>query len=207
MDDKIRSALSAPFPEDAVKRRRGSFGKDIHYVDGQAVVARLNDVFAAEWGFEIVSKETLEPAGEVLVLGRLTALGVTKEAFGKSAPAVSRDTGEVLSVADAYKAAATDALKKCATLLGVAAYLYSDDYADAPADTPRQLPRPAANNDRASAKQVSAIWAIGRKLGMDANTIRQRCYDAYACFPEQLDKKAASDFIGKLDAEVQRGAA
>jgi len=128
MDGKLRTALSAPFPDDAVKRRRGNFGKDIRYVDGNAIVARLNDVFEAEWGFEIVSHQSLEPGGEVLVHGKLTALGVTKEAFGKSAPAVSRDTGEVMSMADAYKAAATDALKKCATLLGVAAYLYSDEY-------------------------------------------------------------------------------
>jgi len=208
MDEKLRTALSAPFPEDAVKRRRGSFGKDIHYVDGQAVVARLNDCFAAEWSFCIEEHNELV-TGEVLVRGKLTALGVTKEAFGKSTPAISRETGEVMSMADAYKAAATDALKKCATLLGVAAYLYSDDYSDQPTEQPQRLgPRPATPQ-RASAKQVSAIWAIGRKLGLDANSIRQRCLGDHGAFPEQLDKQTASAFIQVLGSEVdaQQGAA
>jgi hypothetical protein len=214
MEESIRKALSAPFPTDAVKNRRGNFGKPINYVEGNAVIARLNDSFGGDWSFAIVETRTLS-THEVLVHGRLTALGIVKEAFGKSSPAISRDTGEVLSEADAYKAAATDALKKSATLLGVALSLYSDDVPEAtdekitaqPRPEPHKIPRPAA--PRASSRQVAAIWSLGRRLGLDANAIRQRTIAAHGAFPEQLDKDAASRVIQEFADEVdsQKGAA
>ncbi len=102
MEKKTRDALEARFPTDAVRQRKGSFGKSITYVDGQAIVSRLNDCFDADWNFTILEHETLE-TGEVLVHGRLAAFGVTKEAFGRGMPAVSKDTDEVISAVDAYK--------------------------------------------------------------------------------------------------------
>lgn len=62
---------------------------------------------------------------EVLVLGRLTAGTVCKTQFGTSSITRNKQTGEVISLGDDLKAAATDALKKAATLLGVGLSLYS----------------------------------------------------------------------------------
>ena len=216
MEDKIRKALSAPFPTEAIKNRRGNFGKPISYVEGGAIVARLNDCFDGDWSFAIVEHRVLS-TGEVLVHGKLTAMGVVKEAFGKSAPAVSRETGEIIGEGDAYKAAATDALKKAATLLGVALSLYADDPVEQLEEKPTRIKptepenngNPAASANRASSKQVAAIWSIGRKLRMNANEIRQRCLAEHGAFPEQLDRSAASRFIGELadQADGQKGAA
>jgi hypothetical protein len=184
-------------------------------VEGNAVIQRLNDAFDNNWNFTVVEHHVLS-TGEVLVLGRIGAFGVVKEAFGKSSPAVSRETGEVLSEADAYKSAATDSLKKCATMLGVALYLYSDDIPDQADDKPTRIKptepdrkEPPAPANRASSKQVSAIWSIGRKLGLNANEIRQRCLADYGSFPENLDRAVASRFIGELadEADRQKGAA
>jgi len=208
MEKQIRTALSAPFADDLVKRRRGSFGKEITYVEGAAIVARLNDAFDSNWNFTIVEHHEL-PTGEVLVLGRIGAFGVVKEAFGRGMPAVVRETGEVLSQADAYKAAATDALKKAATLLGVALNLYADDPVEQPEEKPARLAAKSAPASRASSKQVSAIWSLGRRLGLDANAIRARCSADHGAFPEQLDRVAASAFITVLADQVdgQKGAA
>ena len=209
MEPKIRTALSAPFSDDLVKRRRGSFGREISYVEGAVIVARLNDAFDSNWNFTIVEHHEL-PTGEVLVLGRLGAFGVVKEAFGRGMPAISKETGEVLSAADAYKAAATDALKKAATLLGVALSLYTDEPAAEPEPAPQpQRSKPTSVASRASSKQVSAIWSLGRRLGLDANKIRSRCMSEHGAFPEQLDRTAASAFITALAEEVdgQKGAA
>jgi hypothetical protein len=208
MEKQIRTALSAPFADDLVKRRRGSFGKEISYVEGNAIIARLNDAFDSNWNFTIVEHHEL-PTGEVLVLGRLTALGVVKEAFGRGMPAVVRETGEVLSQADAYKAAATDALKKAATLLGVALNLYADEPAELPEEKPARLAAKSTTTSRASSKQVSAIWSLGRRLGLDANAIRSRCAAEHGAFPEQLDRSAASAFITALADQVDanKGAA
>ncbi len=88
MEKNVRVALEKRFSEAQVKQRRGSFGKSIVYVDGSAIVARLNECFDADWNFTILEYETLI-TGEVLVHGRLAAFGVTKEAFGRGMPAVS----------------------------------------------------------------------------------------------------------------------
>ena len=210
MDKKTREALEARFPDDAVKKRRGSFGRDINYLETRSVISRLNDCFDSDWSFRILSHEVLD-TGEVLVHARLEVLGICKESFGRATPAVSKETGEVLSLGDTAKAAASDALKKAATMLGVGgAALYSDDYADNTAEAPAQRPRPRpVNGQRLSSRQLQTIWVLGRKLGADANTIRQRCLETHGEFPENLDRQQASQMISELAAEVdgERGAA
>jgi len=232
MEKQIRTALAAPFPEESVKKRRGSFGKPVNFVCGSAVVARLNDCFDGDWSFAIVEHRVLS-TGEVLVHGKLTALGIIKEAFGKAAPAISRETGEVLSEADAYKAAATDSLKKCATMLGVAAYLYADEVIEQPVEKPvpstqaqpaqgtQDKPakpvgdtRPVANTrpvggtqERLTPKQLQAIWNMGRKLGLGVDAVRQRAVEGFGKAPEQLGRADASALITQLGEEIGKRSA
>ncbi|MDD5310085.1 MAG: Rad52/Rad22 family DNA repair protein [Deltaproteobacteria bacterium] len=208
MEESIRKALSAPFPADAVKNRRGNFGKPINYVDGAAIIARLNDCFGGDWSFSIVEHHVLA-TGEVLVHGKLTVLDkISKEAFGRGIPAISRETGEVLSEADAYKAAATDALKKCATMLGVAAYLYSDDVPEQQAEEkpqPRKQDKPTNDaRDRLTQKQLSALWSMGRSLKLSAEAVRKRSVEMYGVQPENLTKNDASAFISMLGEEIDK---
>jgi hypothetical protein len=63
------------------------------------------------------------------VLGRLTAEGIVKNQFGSSQITRNKKTGDLVSLGDDLKAAATDALKKAATLLGVGLHLYVDETA------------------------------------------------------------------------------
>jgi len=191
MEEKTMKALTAPFPESQVKTRPGSFGKkNVRYLPASVIISRLSDVAQGQWDFRIVSHQVLEN-GEVLVHGRLEVLGVVKEAFGRCA-SVSRDGEVIRSLGDCYKSASTQALVVAARLTGVAAYLYSDDPIDLPEEKPTRIkPTEPARNEppspanRASSKQVSAIWSIGRKLGLNANEIRARCMAEFGAFPEQ----------------------
>src|SRR5262245_52493011 len=63
---------------------------------------------------------------EVVVLGKLTAQGVAKSQFGKSRITRAKKDNAIISLGDDLKAAATDCLKKCATLFGVGLHLYFD---------------------------------------------------------------------------------
>ena len=60
----------------------------------------------------------------MLVLGELKAFDIVKSQFGSSKIKRARETGEIISLADDLKAAATDAMKKAATLLGIGLQLY-----------------------------------------------------------------------------------
>ncbi len=110
--------LTEPFASSDVKTRKGPGGKQLSYIDTPLVIERLNLAFAGDWSFRIVSHEVTDD--EVLVLGELEAGGVVKQQFGSKA----RENN--VGLGDTMKAAGSDCLKKCATLLGVGLELYTD---------------------------------------------------------------------------------
>ncbi len=119
MDNEKMRLLTRPFSD--IKSRPGRNGQAIQYVEGHAIVQRLNEALGGDWSFKVLEHDVRE--GEVIVLGELRAGDLVKQAFGGSEVTRTRD-GKVVSLADDLKSAATDALKKAATLLGVALQLY-----------------------------------------------------------------------------------
>jgi len=126
-----RELLEKPFDKEQIKQRKGNFGDTIDYVETHAVIQRLNDVFDGQWSFEILSQEST--AGEVIVLGKLTADGVSKTQFGSNKITTSKQ-GEVISMGDDWKAAGSDSLKKSASLFGIGLHLYGADKKDQPSE-------------------------------------------------------------------------
>jgi len=208
-----RQLLEQPFPKELLKTRKGTFGKPFTYVEGAEYIRRLNDAFEGDWSFEVVEHQTLDT--EVVVLGKLVAGSVTKMAFGGSSVTVNRE-GEIVSIADDLKAAATDALKKASSLLGVGLHLYGEP-ADAAtgrngrSTAPRRgngngrsngygRNKPANGNghDRLTQKQLSCIWGMARSLGRSVEDVRQHTVDAYGVQPEQMNKTDASNLITEL---------
>jgi len=122
-----RQILEKPFNPEQIKQREGNFGKKLDYIEGHAVIQRLNDAFDADWSFAIIQHETLKETDEVIVQGELKAGNVVKMQFGSSRITRARESGDIISLADDLKAAATDALKKAATLFGVGLHLYRND--------------------------------------------------------------------------------
>lgn len=121
-----RELLEKPFGPEQIKRREGNFGRTLDYISGADIIQRLNDAFDAEWSFRIILHEIIKEADEVFVLGELKACDIVKTQFGSSKITRARESGEMISLADDLKSAATDALKKAATLLGVGLHLYND---------------------------------------------------------------------------------
>jgi len=111
--------LTEPFDKSDVKQRKGPGGKMLSYIDTPLVIERLNEAFAGDWSFRIVSHEITDT--EVVVLAEIEAAGIVKQQFG------SKGRENNVPLGDTAKAAASDCLKKCATLLGVALELYTKD--------------------------------------------------------------------------------
>jgi len=76
-----KELLRQPFPPELIKQREGYNGKMLSYVATHAVIARLNDG-CDNWNFEIVEHHIYKTE---VVVGRLTADGIVKMAFGGSA--------------------------------------------------------------------------------------------------------------------------
>ncbi len=130
--EKQLVALSQHTPAKYIKERSGRGGRSFKYVTGAYIQARLNEIFGWAWSFEVKESGFSPSKKSVYVLGRLTVVNpltnqimVAKEQFGSSEIKVSN--GSELDFADDMKSAATDALKKCASLLGIAADIYADE--------------------------------------------------------------------------------
>jgi hypothetical protein len=155
-----KEILTRPFAPEQIKQRPGQHGKTLSYVDISAVIERLNEAFDHRWDFEVVSHQVRDT--EVVVLGKITADGVTKAAFGGSSITLDKE-GEVVSLADDLKAAASDALKKCASLLGVGLEMYGRQPAEQKPGNGHATP-PAG--DRLTSKQLATIHGVARREGV-----------------------------------------
>jgi len=119
---EVRGLIQLPTPQEFIKQRPGKGGKEFTFVEGGYVVARLNQMFKNCWDFEII-EERIEPT-EVVVRGKLvvkdfkSGYEVSKTHYGTKI----RNAGVPLG--DTLKAAATDCLKKCASLFGIALDVY-----------------------------------------------------------------------------------
>ncbi|MCC6651683.1 MAG: hypothetical protein IT348_11095 [Candidatus Eisenbacteria bacterium] len=163
-----KDLLTRPFRADQIKQRKGHHGQALKYIDVAAVIERLNEAFEHEWSFEVLQHEIQQ--GEVIVLGKLTAGVVVKTAFGGSDITTDK-VGDVLSVADDLKAASSDALKKCASMLGVALELYGGSKDRPPeresAPSAAVRPRPLMPQERATSRQLAALHSAARRTGLE----------------------------------------
>ncbi len=166
----VQRRLAAPFPSHEVAWKPQAISKDkrralmVAYVDARAVMERLDAVCPNEWNFEIeVVPGTPTPTAK----GRLTVLGVVREDIGEAGE------GE----AGTLKAAASDALKRCAVHFGVGRYLYDlplgwmdwDEARRAPMRTP-ELPewaRPEPERTPGGAHLVQALEQLRFELPAD----------------------------------------
>lgn len=114
----VLAALSAPFPPEVIRHRVGAGGKDLTWVDARTVAARLDEVIGVNgWDFAV------EPVGDTS-----TVVGILTIRFPDGTVARRQDFGyETGGSGESLKEAASDALRRCASLFGVARYLYGGD--------------------------------------------------------------------------------
>lgn len=120
--------ISQKTPDQFVKVRPGPGGMQLKYVEVGYVISVLNQVFGWDWDFRImdqqIGKKQVWVRGELTV--RLKDHAITKGQFGGSDIKTNRNA-EPISIADDLKTAASDCLKKCASMLGIANDLYWRD--------------------------------------------------------------------------------
>ncbi len=74
-----------------------------------------------------------------------------------------------------------------------------------PASQPAQRSSNTPTRNRLTAKQLSAIWAIGRKLGYEQQQLRAFIKQTYGAQPEFLTREQASQVIGAMSAKAANG--
>lgn len=133
---KVENTILNPFqlqmllkktPKAYIKTRPAKGGGTWEFVSGGYFRKVLNMMFGWDWDFEIKDKQFM--FGQVIVEGRLTVRSngttVIKEQIGRKDVVFKKGTTDPLDIGNDFKAAATDALKKCAAELGIAADIYN----------------------------------------------------------------------------------
>ena len=216
MDNLVRSLLTEPFPEEDIRTRKGHNGTQLHYVESWRVIERLNEAFSHDWSFEILEYQVLED--EVLVKAELSCPGgITKQAFGSSSITRSRDTTKAVSLGDDLKSAASDALKKTASLLGVGLEVFSGQSQNKKT-TPTQR-RTASSNPRGKTEappppsgsssvpsmtsritpdQVDRIRDLAEQCNLVQGPFLARIKKTYGVAVTELSSDQMEDLVGKL---------
>lgn len=117
-------------PDNHIYQRPAKGGGTWDYVTGTYVKKVLNYAFGWQWDFEI--KNHGREGNLVWVLGRLTChlsgdRKIIKEQFGRADVKTKKGSNEPLDFGNDLKAATTDALKKCASELGIASDIYGKE--------------------------------------------------------------------------------
>jgi hypothetical protein len=125
-ETELYGRLAAPF-DVTFRDLRG--GVELEYITGEQATTRLNETLGfLNWSFRVLEHGIHAEADECWVLGELAVTldgrTVTRQQFGSQKVKRSRSAGTPLDVGFDLKGAATDALKKCASLVGVALYLW-----------------------------------------------------------------------------------
>lgn len=141
----IKRRLEMPFAAHIVTWKPGALNRDktrammMAFIDARAVMDRLDAICPDDWSFDAAEV----PGAKVpTVRGTLTVLGVSRTDFGEGDP--SSEAG------NSYKAASSDALKRCAVHFGIGRYLY---------DLPKQWVE--WDNDKRQPRQTPTLpdWA------------------------------------------------
>ncbi len=159
-------------PPDIIFKRKGKSGKYFSYVPHNYVTRILNEAFSHAWSFEADLIAELSRGDELVVKGRLTVHGangksIVKEQFGQCEIPRDKFGKAGMTAGDALKGAGSDALRKCASLLGIALDLYGEhndeyekeEYNEQPINVtpqPQQPPPPK----RISQRQQNFIFKL-----------------------------------------------
>jgi uncharacterized radical SAM superfamily Fe-S cluster-containing enzyme len=160
-------AFMKPFPEEAIKSRKGGHGKDLDYVEGHTVIHRLIKATGGQYSTEYLSHFILGNSFYVWLRVIVPGLG---HHDGLGVAAISEKAEDVL------KGAATDAVKNASKYFGIALQLYGDDY-EAPVVVP----------PKQRLSQLLAYGGIRSKAAANAAANEK--------FGKDLDKLSESDIM------------
>ena len=156
------------------------------------------------------------PGGQTIVKTQFGGADIKRHASGAS-------SGRPLSIADDYKAAASDALKKCASLLGIGLDLYGRDRPELE-EGPQSKPEAPAAPTREKAQVIDVTESIAsangrtgfctptqereiRRLAIQATmTVDELCASLGVTDLAQLTEARAQRVIGRLRELVTQAA-
>lgn len=186
---EAQQVIKRPLDPRRVRQRPGRGAAKFDYIPTDYAIDLLNEAFHYQWDTRIVSHvqvdNTIIVQLELVVPAETEGFVVRKQQYG------SCDFSKGVTVGDAFKGAASDALKKCATQLGVAIELYQDDSASAGGFTPPKSPTKPVAPAGPSTPSRSSISAPPRPSMPSIPPMPTRARPASASTPSDASRLQA----------------
>lgn len=174
----VARMLEGKTPAKFIKERPVRGGGKAKYIELGYVQAELNKIFKYAWSWKIIDKgitgDDVWVQGELIVPFSETYL-VTKTGFGGGK--IKKDAkGAIIDLADDYKAAAADALKKAASQFGIAADVYAkEDYYQ----ESREAETPLAAENSYKTILMKKFFAVSAERGFTSSKAEAQIKDKY----------------------------
>lgn len=128
LTEKQLNHIFSKTPAKFIKKRPAKGGGEWDYVEVGYVIKTLNLMFGWDWDFTILNETINIDFKEVIVKGQLTVRTggktIIKTQFGNKEIIFRKGTTIPLSIGNDIKAASSDALKKAASMIGIAQDIY-----------------------------------------------------------------------------------
>ena len=187
----LKNLVTGVTPKDVVFQRPARGGIQVDYVPGWWFITQLNALFSYNWDFEILDQNIGQK--QVWVKGKLIVRGadglvITKTAFGgsdiKFYTEKADKAGQIIDIGDDLKSAATDAMKKAATLLGFAPDIYGQ--------------REVLEQTGPSRAHLNTLYSVGEKAGLTKDQVDDYVMKKYSKEPKELEVIAVLGLIQEL---------
>jgi len=197
-EQTAQQRLAAPF--DVVHKKNG-----MEYLTGEQVTSRLNDVLGWDgWSFRVLEHGYNEAADEIWALCELTVwqpnTPIVRQQFGSQKPNRRSTTKEILDLGFDLKGAVTDALKKCASLIGVGLYLHEKD-----GGTTVAAPATRAATPQKVEVAKPTFWETMTSRGFTQEQVSKRSLEMFKREPDDLSVKEKNElYIDMTSKELAR---
>ena len=201
------------FPGGVIPVRPIRGGAKTRYVPGWWFIKQLNALFGHFWDFEVITQEvgkeqlwvrgtlTVNIPGKTVIERRQDGstyevhydpITIRKTQYGGSDVKKLREGGAVMDIADDLKSAATDCMKKCATLIGLASDIYG---------AKENVSETAANG-----KQLEILYRVANEVGLtDIDMVNSYSLVEFGKTAKDLEQLEALDLIAKCRKAKAKG--
>jgi len=204
-DLKVLLKMAERTPSQYVKQRKGPSGTMLSYVEGGYMRTVLNYLFGWRWNFEIMDKGEVKVGNKVVqvwVQGKLTIRNeknedvIIKTQFGGAdVKYLKSNTSMPVDLPNDYKGAATDALKKCASELGIASDVYNKNDFIISGDNPKNIDVESENNVINGNEVEAEVEEVNDGVNYLGKLVTMLCKEANVKIEGDITKEQLNEII------------
>jgi hypothetical protein len=177
IETNIQRLFKTKTPKTAIKMRKGANGMMFPYVPIDYVVKELDNAFGIFWEFLVDNVRTT--GKQIIVRGRLVikspnGFSISRPGVGRSTIKMYQGTINPVDEGNDEKAATSDAIKKAASLFGIAADVYYKEI-----EKYEDVPEEIDESEERKQKSMSRFFSVAADRGFAGEAAKTRIKEVY----------------------------